>query len=77
MLALTELWRTQDKFQTVDRNFTVSEPIKVKKPGTDELINRFPNDKAAGVGILLSEAAEQKLESFGSEGERVCWVQYG
>ena len=74
MIALTELWRTQDKFQTVDRNFTVSEPIKVKKPGTDELINRFPNDKAAVVGILLSEAAEQKLESFGSEGERVCWV---
>ena len=75
VLALTELWRTQENFQTTTKHFTVSEPIKVKAPGSNKLINRFPNDKAAGVGILLSNTAEKKVESFGSEGERVCWVR--
>ena len=36
---------------------------------------RFPKDRAAGVGILLSPAAEQKVLTFGSVGERVCYVR--
>ena len=35
---------------------------------------RFPQDKAAGVGILLSSKAEQKVLTFGSTSERVCYV---
>ena len=31
--------------------------------------------EAAGVGILLSARAQSKLMSFGSEGERICWVR--
>ena len=69
VLALTELWRNQEKFQTRRKNFIIGEP---KMTNGDR---RFPQDKAAGVGILLSDAAERKVESFGSEGERVCWVR--
>ena len=36
---------------------------------------RFPKDKAAGVGILLSKRMQKKLMGLGSEGERVCWVR--
>ena len=36
---------------------------------------RFPDDKTEGVGILLFIRARRKLESFDSEGERVCWVR--
>ena len=36
---------------------------------------RYPKDKPAGVGILLSARAQRKLLSFGSEGERICWVR--
>ena len=32
-------------------------------------------DKAAGVGILLSERAQQKYLSHGSPCERICWVK--
>ena len=75
VLALTELWRTQDIFQTATKHFTVSEPKMIKISNTDKYQMRFPSDKAVGVGILLSDAAVQKVESFGSEGERVCWVR--
>ena len=75
VLALTELWRNQANFQTASKNFTVSEPKLVKIPGTDKYAMRFPEDKAAGVGILLSDSATKKVESFGSEGERICWVR--
>ena len=36
---------------------------------------RFPNDRPAGVVILLSPRMEKKVHSFGSEGERICWVR--
>ena len=72
VISLTELWRTQNNYQTSRTNFTVSESIKVKIPDTDKFTIRYPDDKAAGVGILLSDAAEEKLESFGAEGERIC-----
>ena len=71
VLAVTELWRTQNKFQTSDKGFIVGE-AKIDKE-TEE--PRFPKDKAAGVGIILSQAAQQKVLSFGSVGERVCFVR--
>ena len=36
---------------------------------------RFPEDRASGVGILLSKRAQSKLLDFGSQGERVCYVR--
>ena len=74
VLALTELWRNQSKYQTKRKNFIVSEPILIKK-GPDKGKKRFPNDRAAGVGILLSDRMEKKVHSFGSRGERICWVR--
>jgi hypothetical protein len=73
--VLTELWRNQSTYQTPkDETFTVSEPILIKK-GPNKGKKRFPDDRAAGVGILLSPTALKKVESFGSQGERVCWVR--
>ena len=74
VLVLTELWRNQSKHQRKDRSFTISEPILIKK-GPRKGQKRFPDDRAAGVAILLSDTAEKQVESFGSEGERVCWVR--
>ena len=71
VLAVTELWRTGSKFQSNNKAFVVGE-AKIDKE-TEEV--RFPKDRAAGVGILLSQAAEQKVLSFGSTGERVCFVR--
>ena len=74
ILAITELWRNQHKYQTKSTRFTTSSP-KLQTRGPDKGKPRFPNDKAAGVGILLSTRAQRKLMSFGSEGERICWVR--
>ena len=74
VLALTELWRGQHKYETKSTKFTTSSPIIIKK-GPRKGQKRFPDDKAAGVGILLSSRARRKLLSFGSEGERVCYVR--
>ena len=75
ILALTELWRQQSKFQDRTKSFLISEPKIIEKgPRKGQL--RYPEDRAAGVGILLSSAAQKKVKSFGSEGERgVCWVR--
>ena len=74
VLAITELWRNQGKYQNNSNEFLVSEP-KIIKSGPRKGEKRFPNDPAAGVGILLSPRMQQKVYSFGSEGERVCWVR--
>ena len=74
VLAITELWRNQTKFQMKNKRFTTSSP-KLQTRGINKGKPRFPKDKAAGVGILLSTRARKKLLSFGSEGERVCWVR--
>jgi len=74
VLALTELWRNQSKFQTRRKQFIVSKP-KTIKTGPNKGKIRYPNDRAAGVGILLSPRMERKVHSFGSEGERICWVR--
>ena len=70
VLVVTELWRVQGKFQNKTKAFVVGE-AKVGEDGE----KRFKNDRAAGVGILLSKAAQQKVLSFGSTGERVCYVR--
>ena len=74
VLAITELWRNQSKFQTKSNKYTVSSPKIIQKGPLKGQV-RFPKDKAAGVGILLSNRAQKKLLCFGSEGERVCWVR--
>ena len=71
MFAVTELWRTQEKFQTNSKAFIVGE---ARIDSETETI-RYPNDKAAGVGIILSEAAQAKVLSFGSTSERCCFVR--
>ena len=70
VLAVTELWRTQQKFQDSSKAFIVGE-AKMDTEGN----KRFPKDRAAGVGIILSKAAQQKVMTFGSTGERVCYVR--
>ena len=74
VLAITELWRKQHKFQSKSTSFITSKPIHITR-GANKGKIRFPEDKAAGVGILLSARAQSKLMSFGTEGERVCWVR--
>ena len=74
VLAITELWRNQQKFQSKNTRFTASSPILITR-GPNKGKMRFPDDRAAGVGILLSPRAQRKLMSFGSEGERVCWTR--
>ena len=74
VLALTELWRKQAKYQNATKEFIVGQ-AKLQQGGTQQGQPRFPNDRAAGVGILLSPRMQKKVMSFGSEGERVCWVR--
>ena len=66
-LAITELWRKQTRYQTKGTQFPTSSPIILTK-GPRKGKKRFPNDEAAGVGILLSSRARRKLES------RIVWV---
>ena len=56
VLAVTELWRVQEKFQGNNNAFVVGE-AKLDEEGN----KRFPKDRAAGVGILLSEVAQKKV----------------
>ena len=50
ILAITELWRNQSKFQTRSKKFIVSAPKTIPK-GPKKGKIRFPDDKAAGVGL--------------------------
>ena len=70
VLAVTELWRVQENFQDNSKAFVVGE-AKLGEDGE----KRFEKDRAAGVGILLSKRAQKKVLSFGSTGERVCYVR--
>ena len=74
VLAITELWRSQGKYQNKSTAFIASEPILMQN-GPRKGQPRFPEDRASGVGILLSKRAQDKLLSFGSQGERVCYVR--
>ena len=60
VLAITELWRNQQKYQDNSMTFIVGEA------NTDKNGNpRYPNDRAAGVGIILSQTAQQKVLAHG------------
>ena len=52
VLVLTELWRGQGRFQTEGHRFTTSSP-KLTTKGPRKGLPRSPEDRAAGVGILL------------------------
>ena len=54
ILTITELWRRQGKYLTKRKNYFASEP-EIIKEGPKKGKKRFPNDRAAGVGILLSD----------------------
>ena len=54
--------------------FIVSKPKTIEQ-GERQGEIRYPEDKETGVGILLSDRLEKKVTSFGSEGERICWVR--
>ena len=70
VLAVTELWRKQDKFTTRSNEFTVSNIIRDKHGNYQNA-----HDPAAGVGILLSKRAQAKVMAAGSNSERICWVR--
>ena len=71
VLAVTELWRCQEKFTSHSHEFTTSVTVKDKD---GNLIN--DNDPAAGVGILLSPRAQGKvLDAGNDDSERICWVR--
>ena len=71
VLAVTELWRTQDKFTNHTNEFTVSATARGKNGNL-----RNENDPAAGVGIILSPRAQKKFMGAGNNGsERICWVR--
>ena len=52
----------------------MSEP-EIIKDGPEKGQRRFPNDRAAGVYILLSDRMAKKVHSFGSRGEHICYVR--
>ena len=75
-MALTELWRNQNRavYQKRNKQFITSKQ-KIIKEGPNAGKPRYPDDKAAGVAVMLSNRMSKKVMNFGSEGERVCWVR--
>ena len=71
VLAITELWRNASKFVDGSVRFTHSTPKINEETGNPV----FPDDIAAGVGILLSPRAQQKHMCHGSPCERIAWVR--
>ena len=63
VLAITELWRTQQKYQTKNTKYTTSTP-KIIQKGPRKGQKRFPDNKAAGVGILLSTLVQKKIDGI-------------
>ena len=71
ILAVTELWRNQDKFTSRSDEFIVSANAR---DNHGNLING--NDAAAGAGIILSQRAQSKVMAKGNNNsERICWVR--
>ena len=64
ILAITELWRNQAKYQTRSKKFIVSEP-KIIPEGPKQGEIHYPDDRAAGVGLLLSDRISKKVVVFG------------
>ena len=71
VLAITETWRKQSKYQSKSTRYTTSSP-KIIQEGPRKGQVRFPDDRAAGVGILLSKRAQKKVtELCISRGNRI------
>ena len=70
VLGLTELWHNMDKFADGTSCWTYS---KTALDGNGQ--PKFPNDPAAGVGILLSRRAQDKYITHGSPCARITWVR--
>ena len=71
VLALTEIWKKAPKFADGTVRWTYSAPVINANTGK----NIYPNDPAAGVGILLSDRATEKYMAHGSPCERITWVR--
>ena len=71
ILALTELWENAPTYADGSVRWTFSQ--KQIDPKTDLPI--YPNDPAAGVGILLSKRMVPKYRGHGSPCNRICWVR--
>ena len=74
VLALTELWNNKEKWTIHSKNpisWTYSQPALDKE--TKQPL--FPNDPAAGVGILLSTRVSKNYLGHGSPCNRICWVR--
>ena len=68
------------KYQTKSKLFTTTVQVYSSAPimhtkGSKQGEKRFPNDCVTGVDILLSPLMEKRVHSFGSQGERICWVR--
>ena len=70
VLAITELWRSAEKFASGTCQWTYS-IAGINEKGK----SKFPEDRAAGVGILLSTRAMHKYLAHGSPCERITWVR--
>ena len=71
ILAISELWRSAEKFTNGTVSFINSKPRIDENTGAP----LFPDDVASGVGILLSERAQSKyMMRHGSPCERIAWV---
>ena len=70
VLVLPELWRNASKFTDGTLTWTHSK-AQLDKDGN----RKFPLDRAAGVGILLSDRARAKCLAHGSPCERITWVR--
>ena len=68
VLAITEMWNTAANYATGNVDWTYSK--RALDPETHKPI--FPDDPAAGVGILLSERATNKYMSHDSPCNRIC-----
>ena len=71
ILALTELWHNASKYADGSVRWTYSQPAMNKITGNP----LFPNDPAAGVGIMLSERVARKHMAHGSPCNRITWVR--
>ena len=71
ILALTELWDNAHRYADGTVRWTYSQ--KEIDPKINEPV--FPNDPAAGVGILLSKRMIPKYREHGSPCNRICWVR--
>ena len=74
VLALTELWSRASEFSKHCKNplsWTYGQAAIDPNTGNEV----FPEDPAAGVGILLSPRATEKYMMHGSPCKRICWVR--